>query len=374
MPTATPEDLPRYIRNLRDEVDGAALYRALAEAEEDQRLKGVYERLAKSEEAHLDLWRKLIVEAGGEVPDVSPSLRVRLIGRIARRFGPGSVAPLVAQMEQSAFTMYDDQADAVAAGLPLAERGHAVISREIARGNIRAGDIARIERSHISGSGNALRASILGANDGLVSNLLLVMGVAGADVSRDFVLLTGFGGLLAGAISMGLGEWVSVRSSREAFERQVAIERDELRLMPEEEAEELALIYEAKGLDPVDARRMADRILKDPEIALDTLTREELGMSEEEAGSPWTAAASSFSLFAIGALLPILPWLFASGALGLALSAMFSGIGLFGLGAATSLFTGRGVLFTGGRMLVFGLAAAVVTYLAGMLIGGTTGV
>lgn len=162
------------------------------------------------------------------------------------------------------------------------------------------------------------------------------MGVAGADVGQSFVLLTGFGGLLAGAISMGLGEWVSVRSSKEAFERQVSIERDELRLMPEEEQEELALIYEAKGLDPVDARRMAESHPREPQSALDTLTREELGMSEEEAGNPWTAAAASFSLFAVGALLPILPWLFASGMLGLGLSAVFSGFGLFALGAATS--------------------------------------
>lgn len=374
MSEARPADLPRYLRNLRDEVDGVELYRSLALAEKDERLRGVYQRLALSEEAHLELWRKLIVEAGGTVPDMGPSVRVRIIGKIARRFGPGSVAPLVARMEQSAFTMYDEQEEAREAGLPLAERGHAVISREIARGGIRAGDIARIERSHISGSGNALRAAILGANDGLVSNLCLVMGVAGADPGRDFVLLTGFGGLLAGAISMGLGEWISVRSSAEAFERQVSIERDELELMPQEEAEELALIYEAKGLDPIDARRMADRIVRNPDSALDTLTREELGMSSDEVGNAWTAAGTSFALFAVGALLPILPWLFASGMLGLALSAAASGIGLFALGAATSLFTGRSVVFTGGRMLVFGLSAAAVTYVAGRIIGDTAGV
>jgi VIT1/CCC1 family predicted Fe2+/Mn2+ transporter len=330
--------------------------------------------MAQSEERHQALWRQKIEEAGGTVPEMKASGRIRVIGWIARRFGPGAVAPLVARMEQSAFTMYDNQPEAVEGGLPGDERTHALISRELARSDFRAGDIVRIEGRHIAGSGNALRAAVLGANDGLVSNLCLVMGIAGADPGRSVVLLTGFGGLLAGAISMGLGEWVSVRSSAEAFERQVSIEREELLLMPEEEADELALIYEAKGLSAAEARSMARRIVANPESALDTLTREELGMSSEEVGNPWTAASTSFILFAVGALLPILPWLFVGGILGVALSAIFSGVGLFALGAVTSLFTGRSSVFSGGRMLVFGLIAAAITFTVGMVIGGAAGV
>ncbi len=364
-------DIARYERNYRDEVDGAALYRILSEAEKDPRLKSVYARMAVSEERHLDLWRKHLADAGREAPSAKPSRRIAFIGWVARRFGANAVAPLVARMEQSAFTLYDSQPEAVAGGLPADERGHALISREIARGSLRAGDIVRVEGRHISGSSNALRAAVLGANDGLVSNLCLVMGIAGADPGRDVVLLAGFGGLLAGAISMGLGEWVSVRSSTEAFDRQVAIERDELELMPEEEADELALIYEAKGLHPDDARVMAQRIVKNTESALDTLTREELGMSRDEAGNAWTAAITSFVLFSLGAIFPILPWLFSDGLTGVALSALFSGVGLFALGAATSLYTGRSALFTGGRMLTFGLVAAAITFGAGKLIGGS---
>lgn len=368
------EDIARYEQNFRDEVDGAELYRILAEAEKDPRLKSVYGRMAQSEERHKALWKARLEELGRTVPSVRPSRRISFIGWVARRFGAGAVAPLVARMEQSAFTAYDTQPEALAGGLPADERSHALISREIARGSLRAGDIVRVEGRHISGSGNALRAAVLGANDGLVSNLCLVMGVAGADPGRDVVLLTGFGGLLAGAISMGLGEWVSVRSSAEAFERQVAIERDELALMPEEEADELALIYEAKGLHPDEARAMAQRIVKSPESALDTLTREELGMSADEVGNAWTAAITSFLLFALGAIFPIFPWLFASGPTGVALSAVFSGAGLFFLGAATSFYTGKGVLFTGGRMLLFGLVAAAITFAVGILLGGVTGV
>jgi VIT1/CCC1 family predicted Fe2+/Mn2+ transporter len=265
--------------------------------------------------------------------------------------------------------MYDTQQEALDAGLPGDERGHAMISREIARG-MKAGDIVRIEGRHISGANNALRAAVLGATDGLVSNLCLVMGVAGADPGHAWILRTGFAGLVAGAASMGLGEWVSVKSSAEAFERQVAIERDEIALMPQEETEELALIYEAKGLDAADARRMAERIVGNPETALDTLTREELGMSADEVGNPWTAAITSAGLFSLGALMPILPWLLASGLTGVLLSALFGGIWLFGLGAATSIYTGRGAWFTGTRLLVFGLICAIVTFGLGKLVGG----
>ena len=184
------------------------------------------------------------------------------------------------------------------------------------------------------------------------------MSVAGAAPGRDFVLLAGVGGLLAGAISMALGEWVSVRSSAEAFARQVAIEREELEANPEEEEEELVLIYQAKGLAEADARATAKRILATPQTALDTLVREELGMSESEAGNAWVAAGTSFVTFALGAVIPILPWLFLGGSTGLALSGVLSAAGLFFTGAVTTLFTGRSILFSGTRMVVFGAIGA----------------
>jgi VIT1/CCC1 family predicted Fe2+/Mn2+ transporter len=375
--TATPADIERYRRNLRDEVDGIALYRALAEAENDPHLREVFLRLAASEERHRNLWEQKLREAGAEVPAYRPSFRVRVLGWLARRFGTAAVSPIVARMEASAYTMYDNQPEAIAADLPRDERSHARLFRELARstrGRPIEVDIARLEGRHRGGTGNALRAAVLGANDGLVSNLSLVMGVAGANPGRSVVLLAGISGLLAGALSMALGEWISVRSSAEAFSRQLEIERDELALMPDEELEELVLIYRAKGLDEEEARATATRILANREKALDTLAREELGMSEEEAGNAWVAAITSFLTFSAGAIIPVLPWLIVGGVAGVAASAAASALGLFGVGAAITLYTGRGVLFSGSRMLGFGLAASAITFGIGRLIGVSTGI
>ncbi|WP_322795675.1 VIT1/CCC1 transporter family protein [Tepidiforma sp.] len=375
--SASPADIQRYRRNLRDEVDGAALYRLLAEAEKDPNLRQVYERLARSEDRHRALWEQKLREAGVPVPEYRPSLRVRFLGWLARRFGTASVSPIITRMEMAATTMYDDQPEAIAANLPADERSHARLFREIARstrGKHVEVDIARAEGRHRAGTGNALRAAVLGANDGLVSNLSLVMGVAGADPGRDVVLLAGVAGLLAGSLSMALGEWISVRSSAEAFQRQLEVEQEELALMPDEELEELTLIYMAKGLNEEDARAAAERILANPRTALDTLAREELGMSDDEAGNPWVAAITSFLTFSFGAIIPVLPWLIFSGAVGVAASAVASAAGLFLVGAAITLYTGRGVLFSGMRMLTFGIAASAITFGIGRLIGVSTGV
>lgn len=375
--SATPADIKRYRRNLRDEVDGAALYRLLAEAEKDPHLREVYERLARSEDRHRALWEQKLREAGAPVPQYRPSFRVRFLGWLARRFGTASVSPIVTRMELAATTMYDDQPEAIAANLPADERSHARLFREISRatrGKDVEVDIARLEGRHTAGTGNALRAAVLGANDGLVSNLSLVMGVAGADPGREVVLLAGIAGLLAGSLSMALGEWISVRSSAEAFQRQLEVEQEELALMPDEELEELTLIYMAKGLNEEDAREAAERIIANPRTALDTLAREELGMSNEEAGNPWVAAITSFLTFSLGAIIPVLPWLILSGAVGVAASAVASAAGLFLVGAAITFFTGRGILFSGMRMLTFGLAASAITFGIGRLIGVSTGI
>jgi VIT1/CCC1 family predicted Fe2+/Mn2+ transporter len=211
---------------------------------------------------------------------------------------------------------------------------------------------------------------VLGANDGLVSNLSLVMGVAGAALPGSTIMITGLAGLLAGASSMALGEWLSVQSSRELQEAQIAAEAAEIEASPKEEAEELALIYQAKGLDPEQARTLANQIMSDKENALDTLVREELGIDPKNlGGSAWEAAILSFFLFAIGAIIPVIPFFFFSGTKAIVLSLVFSLAGLFMIGAGTSLFTGRGVLFSGSRMTVFGLGAAAITYVIGRLIG-----
>jgi len=200
------------------------------------------------------------------------------------------------------------------------------------------------------------------------------MGVAGASLESGAIFVTGVAGLLAGASSMALGEWISVTSSRELYERQIAIEREELETAPEEEEAELSLIYQAKGMAADQAADLAHRLMADQETALGTLAREELSIDPEElGGSPMQAAATSFLLFAVGASLPVLPFAFSSGPAATTLSLGLGTLGLFLLGAAITLFTGRSVLFSGLRQVVVGLAAAAVTYGVGRLIGVSLG-
>jgi VIT1/CCC1 family predicted Fe2+/Mn2+ transporter len=268
---------------------------------------------------------------------------------------------------------YDHQADAVSGGLPAQERSHARILEAIAGQApqaITGGGLARLEGRHRGMGGNALRAAVLGANDGLVSNLSLVMGVAGAGAATNNILLTGLAGLIAGACSMAMGEWLSVNSSRELYQRQIDTERQELEAVPDEEREELALIYEAKGLPREQAQALADKLMSDKTTALDTLAREELGIDPDElGGSAWQAAAMSFGLFALGAMFPVLPFAVEGGRHAVLGSIVLSGVAMFAIGAATTIFTGRGVIASGLRQLAVGIAAAGVTYGAGILFG-----
>ena len=232
----------------------------------------------------------------------------------------------------------------------------------------------QLEGRHRSAGGNALRAAVLGANDGLVSNLSLVMGVAGATLAGKGVLIAGIAGLLAGAISMALGEWLSVQSSRELFANQIATEKEEIENSPEEEVEELPLIYEARGLSKENASLLASQLLANKDTALDTLAREELGVNPEDlGGSAWEAAITSFFLFAVGAILPVAPFMFTSGMPAVYISIGLSVIGLFLLGAVITLFTGRSILYSGFRMVIFGLIAAAITFGIGRLIGVSIG-
>lgn len=362
----------RYRSNLQGEIDSSALYRSLAEVESNPQLAGVYRRLAAIEEAHAEFWRKNLRRVGARPRRKRVGFRSRALAFLARRFGPQFVLPVINLLEDADSTQYDRQPEAVAAGMPATERSHARIMQAIAEpvGGLRGPDLAALEGRHRAVGGNALRAAVLGANDGLVSNLSLVMGVAGAELEPRAVLVTGLAGLLAGACSMAMGEWLSVNSSRELYQSQIAAEAEELAVMPEEEQEELALIYQAKGLGAEEARKLAARLIGDKPSALDTLVREELGIDPHElGGSPWTAAGASFVLFALGAIFPVLPFFFVSGAPGVLVSLALSAAAMFAIGAGTTLFTGRGALFSGARQLGIGLAAAAVTFGLGRLIG-----
>ncbi|MGA8760529.1 MAG: VIT1/CCC1 family protein [Stellaceae bacterium] len=370
---AEPGSQRRFTANLQGEVDSAALYKTLSETEKNPQLAQVYGRLAAVESAHAEFWKRQIAALGQRVPQLRPGFRTRALEWLARRFGPAFVLPTVNTLEQIDSGSYSSQPEAVAGGLPAAERSHARIIGALAgpSGNAFSGaTLARLEGRHRGMGGNALRAAVLGANDGLVSNLSLVMGVAGADMAAHAILVTGLAGLLAGSCSMALGEWLSVNTARESAQRQIDTEADELEQVPEEEEEELALIYQAKGLPEELAKTLAKQLISNKKTALDTLVREELGIDPNElGGSAWVAAGTSFLLFAVGAIFPVAPYFTLAGIPALIASLAASGVALFLIGAGTSLFTGRNVLFSGLRQLLVGLAAAGVTFGIGRLIG-----
>jgi len=369
------DEVARYRANRQDEIDSAALYRVLAQAEAQEQLAEVYRRLAEAEEKHARFWEQKLEEAGEEVPERKIGWRTRALGWLARRFGPAFVLPTIDEQEQTDTKSYDGQPEAADTRLPSDERSHARLLREIS-GSSRSGlpgeAVARMEgrRHRAASGGNALRAAVLGANDGLLSNFSLVMGVAGAAFSSQTILITGLAGLLAGAGSMAMGEWISVKSARELYGRQIEVERQEVEEIPEEEEEELVLIYRAKGLSEEQARALAARLMADHQSALDTLSREELGIDPEElGGAARGAAASSYVLFCIGAIVPVFPFLLLSGWSAVVVSALTSVAGLFGIGAAITLFTGRSALYSGVRQVLVGAAAAALTYALGALLG-----
>lgn len=400
-----PIDTATSLENLKLERDAIVLYEALARIEKDPVRAAAFERIAGNERRHADIWAGKLTELGATVPPPSgsPRARVRFIILAARLFGTRAVADLVKALEGDEEDIYDAQASGPeVAAIAADEREHARIWDELgaagtggsggangaaaaaaaaidpsrdgvaaARRATSAAEIAERERWHRTGGrSGTLRAVIFGVSDGLVSNLSLVMGVAGAaSQNPSFILLAGIAGLLAGAFSMAAGEYISMQSQRELFERQIALERAEMELMPEEEEAELATAYRAKGFSADEATTIAHRIFQDPDAALDLLVREELGLDPDELGSPWGAAAGSFVAFAIGAVIPVIPFLFGGGTAVIAASLGLSLVALFLVGAAVSLLTGRGVLFSGFRQLGIGLAAAIVTYLIGSLIG-----
>jgi VIT1/CCC1 family predicted Fe2+/Mn2+ transporter len=337
------------------EVDRAAIYEALAAGEKDERLAAVYRKLAAVEAAHAQM-------LGASAP---PSVRARLLALVGRNLGASLVLPAVGAIEHGAATPSEAHREGFARDVQKAAKSV---------GGLPGGTLAQLEGRHRGGGGNALRAAVLGANDGLVSNLSLVMGVAGAAVAGRTILLTGLAGLIAGSCSMAMGEWLSVNSSREMHQRQIDEAERALKAAPQLDREELAVIYQSKGLDRPTAETLAGALFKSHDAVLDTLAREELGVDPAElGGSAWAAAVSSFCLFAFGAFFPVIPFAFVQGWTAVAISLALSGVVLAVIGAVTSRFTGRGVLVSAGRQLGIGFLAALVTFGLGRLIGVTIG-
>ncbi|PWT71583.1 MAG: hypothetical protein C5B46_08000 [Proteobacteria bacterium] len=337
------------LRSWQEEQRAAYLYRVLAQIERGTPRERLFTELAREAEGQAKIWAESAVKHGTKVPaQFRPDVRTRIVARLVRRYGPRAMRSILAATKVRGMSVYT-----------RAEPGHSM--PDIASG---------LERRHRGlSTGGTLRAAVFGVNDGLVSNASLILGVAGATVEPSVILLSGIAGLLAGAFSMAAGEYISVRSQREMFEYQIGLEREELSKYPEEEAEELALIYEARGLQRDEAKRLADSMIADPERGLDTLAREELGLNPEELGSPWGAASSSFLSFALGALIPLLPFLFGRNLQGLFVAIVLTAAALFAVGATLSLFTGRGALRGGLRMLAIGTAAGALTFGIGKIVG-----
>lgn len=359
--------------NLRDERDGVALYEGLAKIERDPVKAGAFEELATAERRHAAIWEKKLTRAGIEVPAARPSLRVRWLLWLARRFGVQRVLPMVIQGEGADIRKYAQQPRDGKALIPD-EEAHQATLREMQTGAPPEPRTLILDRENWHrGRSGSIRAAVFGMNDGLVSNLALVLGVAGAGASGDALVVTGLAGLMAGAFSMGVGEYVSVASHRDLLRRQVLLETRELTDAPEEEEAELVQIYVRKGLGRVEAEQFAADLLTRPDAAVDTLVREELGLDPDDLGSPIGAAVSSFTMFAIGASMPVLPFLFLDGTAATVTSATVSAAVLATVGAVIALLSGtspaRGTL----RMLVLAGLATAATVTIGWLVGAQLG-
>lgn len=341
------------VSSWREEKQAAYLYHVVAAVESGTPRASLFLELAGEAEKQAAIWAKLAGEAGQSVPSrYVPDTRTRVVAELVRRFGARPLRNVLSAMKVRGMSLYTHSMQGHTSQAPGGEMG---------------------KRHRGMGSGGNLRAAVFGVNDGLISNASLIMGIAGATSGNAMILLSGAAGLIAGAFSMAAGEYVSVRSQREMFEYQIGLEKEELDHYPEEEAEELALIYEARGLAREDAVRLAKQLTADPDRALDTLAREELGLNPEDLGSPWGAALFSFSAFAVGASIPLLPFFFATGATSMTIAIVLTALSLFGVGATLSLFTGRNALWSGTRMLGIGCAAGAVTYAIGKALGVTLG-
>jgi vacuolar iron transporter family protein len=361
------------LASYQDEINSAYLYKEIAKLEKTDQLKVIYGKMAAEEERHAAYWKKQLTDAGMKDLPTEPDNRSKILKWTAGKFGVQTILPILIGGEENANKAYSTEAEKVVLEMAGEEQSHERLMRQMVvskPGGMEGGMLAQMEGRHRASGGNALRAGVLGANDGLVSNLSLVMGVAGANLAGRSILITGLAGLLAGAASMALGEWLSVQSSRELYQHQIDIEKSEVMQAPEEEAEELSLIYQAKGLNEAQAKALASKIMSDPATSVDTLAREELGINPEElGGSAWEAAITSFFLFAVGAIIPVSSFIFFTGPNAIIISLAFSAIGLFVIGAMITLMTGKPWLKAGLRQVVFGLLAAALTFGIGKLIG-----
>jgi VIT1/CCC1 family predicted Fe2+/Mn2+ transporter len=357
------------IKNIQTEVDASYLYKVLSENEKDPSVASIFRQMSEIEHGHAVSF--LHKNGLGESSMPQPSTRAKILRKIGGVLGFDYVLGVLLDTEKSLSTSILRSRSRTGSGGSLSDTAHVKILQNIInKSGMPAGNLARFERRHKSVGGNALRAAVLGGNDGLVSNFSLVMGIAGATGGQKEVMLTGIAGLLAGALSMALGEWISVKSSQELYENQMQLEMEEIETNPAAEELELALIYRAKGISHEESDRIAREVMSDKSNAHKVLIKEELGINNEELkSSPFEAAITSFLLFSVGAIIPVIPFFFAGGNTAIFASTILSGCGLLIIGASITLFTGRNAWYSGFRQVLFGLIAAAITFSIGRLIG-----
>ncbi len=361
-------DAGRWRRNLRSELDGAAIYRAMASLEEDRPVAELYARLAVAEARHARVWARKLrgTPAWRGLPRTS--LRAAALIAVARRFGPDIVGRALTAREAGERVGYEAQDDPASAGLLEDERLHARLLGRIARAKLGGPGMARL--------GNALRAAVLGVNDGTVANTSLIFGVAGAGGDTRSIVVAAFAGIIAGSLSMALGEWLSVQSSRELYERQVALQRASVQEAPAEEAAEIELIaqiYISKGMAIGEARAVAKQLVRGSlGAAIERSVIEDDDVADF-GGSAWVAALTSWGTFASGALVPLLPFAFMAGTSALVAAGALSGGVLFVMGSGVTAITGMPALRAGFRALAIGVVAATVTFGLGRLLGVVIG-
>ncbi len=357
-------------KSIQTEVDASFLYGILADNEPDEAIASIFRKMSGIEQDHALAFMKKNNPDASQLPD--PSRRARVLKSIGKVFGYDYVLGVLLDTEKSLSTSILRSRKRTQQAGSLSDTAHVTILKNIlnTRTKISGSNLARFEKRHRSVGGNALRAAVLGGNDGLVSNFSLVMGIAGATNGQKDVLLAGIAGLLAGALSMALGEWISVKSSQELYENQMELEMEELETNPEGEEKELAIIYMTKGIPEVQAQKMAKDIISDKDNAHALLVKEELGINAEDLrGSAFEAAGASFLLFSVGAVIPVFPFFFAGGLQAVLISTLLSAMGLFLIGASITLFTSKSLWYSGFRQVLFGLAAAAVTFGIGKIIG-----
>jgi vacuolar iron transporter family protein len=370
MPTTpTPSTAPAtWLHHLDDEADAAFLYRELARAERDPTRAALYRQLAEVEDRHVEMWRKLLVEHGHAVPTPTPSRGARLRAWLARRFGPQLLLPALLEEEgrevKGYLSLYRESPTGAAGPTAL------TLARESKEHADRLAGLsgASGEPWHKTGAGGFLRNVVYGFNDGLTANFGLVAGMVGAQASLGTgghaILVAGFAGMVADALSMGSSGYLAAKSEREVFEHEIAMEQEEIRLMPELERDELSLIYQAKGIPASQAQALAAQVMADPARALEEKVREELKIGEATS-TPLREAWVTGVATAFGAFIPVAPFLLSRGRTAIWSAFVIAMLSHFGVGAARSFFTGRGVIRSGIDMFVVGLGVAAVGYVVG---------